>query len=125
MTPRVNLLLDRADEALEAARYTLDGGFVSTAVNRTYYAAFHAARAALLTLDETPKTHAGVLRRFLAQFVQTGRLDDSFARALPRAYQLRQEADYEDGALIEPDAAEELLDDVTAFVQAVGEMLGH
>lgn len=123
MTPRAQALLARAAEALDAARYNLEGDFVSTAVNRTYYAAFYTARAALLTLGEVPKTHAGVLRRFLVHYVHTGRLPEAHARALPRAYQLRQEADYDDGAAIEPEAAQELLDEVAGFVAAVQALL--
>ncbi len=125
MMPRAQALLARAAEALNAARYNLDGRFVLTAVNRVYYAAFYAARAALLTLGEAPKTHAGVLRRFLVHFVQTRRLPEAHARALPRAYQLRQEADYDEGATIESEAAQELLEEVAGFVVAVGELLGE
>ncbi len=53
----VQALFKKAAEALAAARYTLDGGFLTTAINRAYYAAFYATRAALLTLGEAPKTH--------------------------------------------------------------------
>jgi len=53
----VQALFKKAAEALAAACYTLDGGFLTTAINRAYYASFYATRAALLTLGEAPKTH--------------------------------------------------------------------
>ena len=56
--------MDRAWEDLRTARHDLDGGFVRAAISRAYYAAFHAARAALLTLSESPKSHGGVRNRF-------------------------------------------------------------
>lgn len=123
MMPHVRALLARADEALNAARYNLEGGFVATAVNRSYYASFYAARAAVITTGESPKSHAGVLRRFLVGFVQSGRLDKEHGRVLSRAYQLRQSADYDDGEGIEPEAARNLIDDVAGFVLAVRTLL--
>lgn len=123
MTPPVRALLDRAEEALAAARYNETGGFLTTAVNRIYYAAFYAARAALLNAGETPNTHNRVLRRFLLLFVQSGRVEDAHARALPRAFQLRQEADYDDGDVIEREAVAELLAEVEDFVSAIRVLL--
>lgn len=37
------MLYVKAGEALAAARYNLEGGFLTTAVNRAYYAAYYAA----------------------------------------------------------------------------------
>jgi hypothetical protein len=45
--------LTRAREELAAARLLGDGGFPARAVSRGYFAAFYAAEAALLALDET------------------------------------------------------------------------
>lgn len=123
MTSQEQALLARAVEALKAARYNLEGSFLTTAVNRTYYAAFYTAQAALLSLGESPKTHTGVLHRFLLHFVQTERLPQAHARTLPQAYQLRLEADYDDGEVIEPEAAQELLDEVDGFVAVMHQLL--
>lgn len=124
MMPEVDHLRTKAHEALEAARYNIAGGFAGTAVNRAYYAAFHMARAALLLQGEAPKTHKGVHRQFLLHFAQTGRLERPIAAVLSRAASLREEADYDDAALITADDAEALIADVDVFVQAV-ELLLH
>jgi uncharacterized protein (UPF0332 family) len=48
-------------------------------VNRSYYAMFDIARAALLSAgvreDELPRTHSGVIGAFSKQAVQSGRID--------------------------------------------------
>ena len=115
----VQALFKKAAEALAAARYTLDGGFLTTAINRAYYAAFYATRAALLTLGEAPKTHQGVILRFNLHFVKTGRLDSHVAAILSFAEELRAGADYDLALNIEPHAVTDLIADVERFVQAV------
>ncbi len=62
--------MDRAWEDLRTARHDLEGGFVRAAISRAYYAAFHAARAALLTEGESPKSHGGVRNRFGYHFIR-------------------------------------------------------
>ncbi len=115
----VQALFKKAAEALAAAHYNLDGGFLTTAINRAYYAAFYATRAALLTLGEAPKTHQGVILRFNLHFVKTGRLDSRFAAILSFAGELREGANYDLALNIEPHAATDLIADVERFVQAV------
>jgi hypothetical protein len=52
----IDALLRKADQALDDARYLLADERVEAAMNRAYYAAYHAARAALLTEGEEPNT---------------------------------------------------------------------
>lgn len=57
----------RGDESLESAEILVAAGKFADAISRAYYAAFHYARALLLTLGEEPKTHAGLERLLLAR----------------------------------------------------------
>ena len=98
----VEALFEKAGEALAAARYTLDGGFLTTSINRVYYAAFYAARAALLSLGEAPKTHQGIILRFHFHFVKTGQIDARVAAILSLAEELREGADYDVALNVEP-----------------------
>ena len=116
-------LLDRAREDLRAARHSLDGGFVRAAVNRAYYAAFNAARAALLDAGEAPRTHAGVRNRFGLRFVATGAVADELGEVLNLAETLRNRADYEVMATFEARGAADLLEDVERSVAAAGLLL--
>jgi len=72
----------------------LQGGHYRSAVNRFYYACFHAARAALLACGDEPKTHTGVRTQFNRRFVQTGQFDAITAAALASLQQEREDADY-------------------------------
>ena len=102
--------LARAQEALDDARLLLERGRVSGAASRAYYAAFHAARAAIeaaasIDLMEI-KTHAGVRRMFDLHVVRAGLIDRSTAMLLKDINSTRIRADYAMSALDRPDAAE-------------------
>lgn len=49
--------------------------FHTTAINRLYYACFHATKALLLTKDIIPKTHSGVVAMLYRHFVQNDSFD--------------------------------------------------
>ncbi|HEX9670826.1 MAG TPA: HEPN domain-containing protein [Thermoanaerobaculia bacterium] len=46
----------RARQKLEVARHVLAGGYAADAVSPAYYAAFHAAEAALLVEGDEPRS---------------------------------------------------------------------
>jgi len=64
-------LMRKARSAFSDAELLLENGSVESTINRGYYAAFQAARAALLTGGESPDTHSGVIHRFSYHFVRT------------------------------------------------------
>jgi uncharacterized protein len=86
--------LRRGDECLESARILHDAGKHADAVSRAYYAAFHFARALLLTLAEEPRTHGGVERLLQRDFVRSGALAPETAKVFSRLQKYRQDADY-------------------------------
>ena len=115
--------LARAHTALSDARLLLDHARVEAMINRTYYAAFYAATAALHQHGERPKTHSGTLYRFQVRFVDAGRLEQRVATALGQAFHARQHADYDAISIYDEAAARDLLADVERFVAAVEVML--
>jgi len=95
----VSDLWDKACEAAKDARLLFEAGRYDGACNRAYYAMFNAARACLATHGVDPKRakrHATVQRLFSLQFVQEGQFDDEDGRALRRAGEYRNVADYDD-----------------------------
>ncbi len=69
--------------ALKTAKVDLDAGDGAASVNRSYYAMFYTARAALLDKDEDiPKTHSALIGKFSSCFVQSG----AFAKQLGRDF---------------------------------------
>jgi len=73
---QIRALQEKAAQALSDAELLLENGSVEAAVNRGYYAVFQAARAALLTKGERPKTHSGVIQRFSYHFVRTEQISE-------------------------------------------------
>ena len=102
----IEALLQKVNRALDDASYLLEDDRVEAAVNRAYYAAFHAARAALLTEGEEPTSHAGILSRFSYHFIRTGRISEEVGQVLARAETDRNRADYDAFPVFEIQAAE-------------------
>jgi uncharacterized protein (UPF0332 family) len=122
-TEEVQALMRKARRALDAARLLLEGGAPEGAANRLYYAAFHAARAALMLEDETPNTHKGIKARFSYHFIRTGRLPRELTRTLGTAESLRSKADYDVGGFITVEAVEPILAQAERFVEAVADLI--
>jgi uncharacterized protein (UPF0332 family) len=94
-----------SDEALAQARRFLRSADVllrdsdpASAVSRAYYAAFTVVRCLLEADGVTPKSHAGVHRLFSERFIRAGRVAAAHGAAFQRAWQLREQADYDPDA---------------------------
>jgi uncharacterized protein (UPF0332 family) len=96
--------LKKADAALASAKRDFDAGGLDGAANRLYYAMFHAARAALLSIGEPIQgRHGTIIAQFGLRFCKDGPLPIELGRAINEAQELRIEGDYGAGT---PDAAE-------------------
>ncbi len=122
MNPHIPALLARAEQTLETARHILATGDAESAINRTYYAAFYAATAALLSIGEQPGSHAGTLSRFQALFVATGKVPAEAGRSLRRAFDLRQGVDYDFAASFSTTTAAGLVDEVEYVVRIIKQL---
>jgi len=74
----------------------LEIAFYSGAINRFYYAAFHAARALLATRQMDSSKHSGVISLFNREFVKPGLISKESGKTLNAAFNIRSEADYDD-----------------------------
>jgi uncharacterized protein (UPF0332 family) len=98
--------LRKADAALASAKRDLDANDLDGAANRRYYAMFHAARAALVSIGEPAQGSHGTIiaiAQFGLQFCRDGPLPIELGRAINEAQELRAEGDYGAGT---PDATE-------------------
>src|ERR1700676_2060322 len=97
LSPLARDLRLKAERALATARELQDHD-PDGSVNRSYYAMFDIARAALLSAgvreDELPRTHSGLIGSFSKHAVLSGRIDQQLFAALGRAESLRLIADY-------------------------------
>lgn len=121
MTPEQYLA--KAERALASARLLLRDGDVEGACNRAYYAMFDAAHAALLQHQagfnpaET-RTHSGLITTFGKHLIKTGLMAPELGRALNQVERIRLLADYT-GEAIEPEQATWVVEQATAFVEAI------
>ena len=113
----------RGDESFESAELLLAAGKLADAVSRAYYAAFHYARAMLLTLGEEARTHGGLERLLHRDLVREGGLDPDVARLFSRLQKFRQDADYTaEFVFTAAGAAEEVAAARTFVVEARGRL---
>ena len=110
--------LSRANTALKEADILIAQAQFGGALNRIYYAAFHAARALLALHRADSSRHSGVIALFQRHFVKTGIVPEDIARVLPRAFTKRQVSDYGDFAETSADEVRPLRDDVQRFISA-------
>lgn len=113
-------LIIKAENALASAKLLNGAGDIDGACNRAYYAMFDAAKAVLLatvpSIDpQIGKTHNGLISAFGMHMVKTGLVSVDLGRALNRAQNIRQIADYT-GDVIEPEDVVQLLQQASEFV---------
>ena len=116
--------LEFAESALSDAEYLIEGSRHNAAANRAYYAMFHAALAAIESVEvERPRTHAGTIFLFGRHLVTTGLLEESFAGDLQVASDLRQLSDYNVYTEVREAQIDALVTKAKVFVQGVKAIL--
>ncbi|MEE8168380.1 MAG: HEPN domain-containing protein [Candidatus Hydrothermarchaeales archaeon] len=110
------LHLKKASEFISAAEHDFQDGFYNAAVSHAYYAMHHSARALLLLINESPKTHSGVIN-VLWQNIEKLHLSKEEIRALSRVFDRRIKSDY--GVGLEPPSEEatgEIVEEAKKFL---------
>jgi uncharacterized protein len=111
--------LRRASEALREAALLLDNGFASSAVGKSYYAAFYAVSALLLTRGLFSKTHKGTRVLFGKHFIETGIFPISANIVFTKLFRYRQEGDYGDYTEIDAATAQALCVEARDLVESI------
>ncbi len=111
------------DEALTAARLLRDRDLHDSAASRAYYAAFHAATAAILQEGEPSKTHSSTLAAFHRVYVRTGRIGSEHGKALNQLFELRAIGDYGELQHVTGEEADYAVTVAEHFVTAVRSVL--
>ncbi len=90
----IQVSVERCRSALESARELLDSEHYDDSASRAYYAAFHAAAAALLTKGLRFTKHKGLIAAVHRDLVRPGLLSTDAGRALGKLFELRDTGDY-------------------------------
>ncbi len=85
----------RAQDALRAADLLTAEQCYTDAVSRTYYAVFHAAKAALHAQGIAAETHSAVRRMFGLHLIKTRLIEETYAVHLGESFDDRLSADYD------------------------------
>lgn len=114
--------LSMARQALADADQLVAGnGSDEGVVNRLYYAAFHAAQAALYDLDINPASQSALRNRFGKHLVLEGSVSRTHGRLLTTLADLRQQADYGYEPIDED--VDDLLERTRQFVDDITELI--
>jgi uncharacterized protein (UPF0332 family) len=108
---------DCANEDLTASRIALEHNMYKNAVNRSYYAIFHAIRAVNALEGFDSKKHSGVIAFFNQHFVKTGIFDIDCSKIIDNAFRIRNNADYEDFFIVSIDDAKEQIENAERFLK--------
>lgn len=111
--------IQKAKDNFIEAKWAAKEGFSNTSVNRLYYACFYAVIALLLRENIAAKTHSGVRHQFGLHFIETGKFDKDFGKFFSDLFESRQESDYEDFFIIEPDAVKNLVTGTEEFINKI------
>ena len=116
---KVEKAFARSEATLREMEVLFHKGFYNGAVDRAYYAAFHAATAALLSKELEFARHATVIAHFGREFAKTGLFDAKHHQTLIEAFNLRQKADYDYTTVISAETAQQVIRGCREFVEAV------
>lgn len=117
--------LTKAREKVRVARDLCAKGEWDDAISRAYYAAYHAAQAALLTEGQRGDTHKGVVMLFGLLLVKTGKLDKKWGKFLSNLKDDREAGDYDALSYLDEDTARRAVREAEAFVKAVEQYLSQ
>jgi uncharacterized protein (UPF0332 family) len=115
--------LNKAKDSIEAAEYSMTGGFIPAAVNRAYYATFYCMNALLYTKNVYAKTHQGTKAKFRELFIKEGILEPVFSTYVEKAFNARQQADYDMDADINKEEAYTIIENAKALYAATNSYL--
>lgn len=126
---RVNIAAEllKAGKDLESARRTAEIGELGAAVNRLYYAVYHAALAVCLSAGLEPRSHRGVTHLLRLHFVDKTLLPAWVEPAFSMLQTTRDLADYEPTYEVTPakyqtarDEAAKLFAELEGFLRSRG-----
>lgn len=95
----------------------MEHGELEDAASRVYYAMFHAAKALLFDRGFRPRTHKGTISMLGEHIVNKGIMDEEYADAIRKAFDLRQKSDYEPYAEIDEELVREAIENAERFIE--------
>ena len=111
--------MKRAEEMLDAAKDNLNMNQFRTSLNRSYYAIFHAMRAANILEGYDSSKHSGVIAFFTKTYLKTELLDRDLSQIIKEASYLREKSAYDDFYVAVKEDVKRQLENAERFVSAI------
>jgi uncharacterized protein (UPF0332 family) len=115
--------LDKAQRLLDDATLLLRERRWESSVNRSYYAALSAAKAALILLGIDPKSHEGVKTMVSKELVLKGLLSKEQGKWFRELSFEREDADYADYVNVDSSDAEDAHRNAVKFIEITKEII--
>lgn len=115
--------IERAKEDLDTAKINLENGKYKAAINRSYYAIFHAIRAVNIMDGFDASKHSSVIAHFNQYYVHTGNFKRDTYKIIDSAYRIREKCDYSDFFVVSKGDAEEQIRKAEQLLKEVQEYL--
>ena len=111
--------MERAFEMLIAAEDNLKIGQYKTSLNRSYYAIFHAMRAANITKGFDSSKHSGVIAFFNKEYLKENIIDRKMSTIIKNSSFFREKSDYDDFFIASKKDAEKQLKNAKIFLDVI------
>ena len=94
-----------------------------TAVNRAYYAIFHALRAVLALDEYDSEKHSGIISEFRLRYIKTEIFDKEISEMIGKAFKIRNKSDYQDMYIVSRNDTEIQIRNAKTIIDAVEQYL--
>ncbi len=115
----VDIRIDKSKEARDDARFSLENKRFRNAMNRIYYAIFYSVSALSAQDGFSTSKHKQLMGWFIKNYVKTEILTPEFSGIYKRAFDKRQESDYDDFSEVTGMQAEKYFDDMEKFIEKI------
>jgi hypothetical protein len=119
----IQAYLEKSKQKLEVAQALLNLKSYDDSASRAYYAAFHAAQAALVTESLRAETHRGLLNLFSLHFINTGKIDKKFGKFLSNLKDDREHGDYDVYSFVDEETARHAVQEAHEFIKEIENFL--
>ncbi len=113
----INNELKYAKDRLHAAEILFENNKLIDAIDRAYYAVFHASKALLYSIGKEARTHSGTISMLGLYLIERGKLDKRYGVILRRLFEARETANCVLGAIFEREEIKEMIANAKLFLK--------
>ena len=115
--------IESAKENLKLSKQLFEEGQLKFAMNRSYYAIFHALRSVNALDGFDSSKHSGVIAHFNYEYVRTLVFPRNISKMISSAMEIRQKSDYQDFYIVSKNEAEKQIQNAEYIIGLIEEFL--